>query len=346
MENALPGKEVWEEMECKAWFGNQGSLPSPSQPVLKLSFSEDQRFSSNCVGGEQNEENIEDDTILMESTLLKESEVSAIVEETKDSLCVREIKGDVDSFFTGEERVNTGDGNLPDMKSSDVYLASSCDVQEGESHTPKELEPKSNLDNPVKKQFSFYTDPAHMESSKGGFECSKRGSKDMFPLKLGQKDVDGCTCEEETCNETTESLMVQTKCSDPQSEENVLCSGKERQAGDSDFKANIDDQQVQIQDESLKSENTDAESPQHSTEAHVECDQCTVNKRQEIVQKETNEKTGRGESSKKVSFILEPDVINDSTLSESSTSLESTPETQMSGENNNKLLVRLRVYRP
>lgn len=345
MENALPGKEVLDEMECKAWFGNKGSLPSSSQAVLKLSFSEDQRFSSNRVGGEQNEVNMEDDTSLMESTLLKESEVSAIVEETKDSLCASEIKGDVDSFFTGEERVDTGAGNLPDTKSREVYLASSCDVQAAENHTPKELEPKGSLDDPVKKQSSFYAGPAHMESCKGCFEGPKRGNADMFPLKLSHKDVDGCTCEEEVCKETTESLMVQTKYSDPQSENHVLYSGKEREAGDSDFKANIDDQKVKIQDESLQSENIDAESPQHSTEAHVadidlvEGDQCTVNKRQEIVQEETNEKTGRGESSKKVAFILEPEVINESTLSESSTSLESTPETHMSGENKNKLLV-------
>lgn len=43
-ENALLGKEVWEEMESKAWHGNKRSQPSQSQAILKLSFSKDQHF--------------------------------------------------------------------------------------------------------------------------------------------------------------------------------------------------------------------------------------------------------------------------------------------------------------
>lgn len=64
-------------------------------------------------------------------------------------------------------------------------------------------------------------------------------------------------------------------------------------------------------------------------------------------QKDTRECTRRkdmrqkategGESSKKVTFILEPELINDSTLSEASTSMESRAETSMSGEISKKV---------
>lgn len=50
MENALPGTDAWEALESPAWFGSGGSQPSQRQAVLKLPFSEDQRFSGTSDG--------------------------------------------------------------------------------------------------------------------------------------------------------------------------------------------------------------------------------------------------------------------------------------------------------
>lgn len=306
MENALPDEDVWKKMECKAWSGNNGSRPLQSQAIPKLSCSENESFCSTYFGGEQNELHTEDDTSLVESTPLRESEVSIIVEESQEHLYVTEIKVDVQSF-TREDRVNTADGNLPDTKSSENYLVSSCDVQEDKHYRPepKELEPESGLNDPVKEQCNFNTVHGSIESCEGYSEGPRKGNTDIIPLKLSQKDVDGCTCEEEMCQETTESLTVNSKCTDPQSEKNTLYSVKGRQDEDSEFKANIDQRKV---------------------------------KTQTGIEEDTNEKTERGEGSKTVTFLLEPDIISEFTQSESSGSTESTRKTRMSGEKNKKLV--------
>lgn len=304
MENALPAEEVWEEMECKAWFGNNGSQPLQSQAIPNLSFSENESFSGTYFGGEQNELHTEEYTSLVESTHLRES-----VEESQEHRCVTEIKVDVHSF-TGEERVNIADSNLPDTKSSENYLVSSCDVQEDKHNRPElqEFEPESGLNDPVKEQCNFNTDHGSIESCKGYSEGPQRGNLDTIPLKLNQKDVDGCTCEEEICQETTESLKVNPKYTDPQSEKKKLYSLKERQDEDSEFKANIDEQKVKT---------------------HTK------------IEEEKNEKTERGESSKTGTFLLEPEVNSEFTQSDSSTSMEST-RTHMSGEE--KVRVKISEY--
>lgn len=340
MVNALTGSEVWEEMECKAWFGNRGSQPSQNQAVLKLSFSEIQRPSSTYFGGEQSDLHTEDDKSLLESTNLKEPQASIIAEKPQRHLCVTEIKEDVHSF-TREERMNFAGYNLTAMGSNEGYLAISSDLQY-EIYKPeiKGLQPENNLGDSVKDQSTFNTNSGHVESCEGCSEGPQWSHTDNFPLKLGQKDVDGRTCEEDICQEANDGIMVNTKYADP--EKNLLYSVIERQARDSEFQINIDEQKVKTQVELLSTVDTDRS--QHSTVVHVvdkdlvECDHRTVNKRQEMIEEETDEKTESGESSKKVTFLLEPEVINESTLTKNSTSMESTTETHVSGENN-KLLV-------
>lgn len=109
--------------------------------------------------------------------------------------------------------------------------------------------------------------------------CSE-GNTDIIPPKLSQKDVDGYSCEEEICQETTESLKVNPKYTDPQSEKNILYSVKERQDEDSEFKANIDEQKV-------------------TTQTGIE--------------EKTNEKKEKEESSKAVTFFMESDIISEFT---------------------------------
>lgn len=71
----------------------------------------------------------------------------------------------------------------------------------------------------------------------------------------------------------------------------------------------------------------------------MEMEQEAVDGRQGIVDGLTEEthKAEGGESSKKVTFILEPELINSSSLSETNTSRESRGETSMSGENSRKM---------
>ena len=204
--------------------------------------------------------------------------------------------------FAGEEIVNFADNNLPDTKSCNNYFVSSFDVQIQDKHNrpePKELEPESSLE-----QCNSNTNHASIDACKGCSEGCQRRNTDIIPLKLSQKNADGCTCEKQVCQEPTECLMVIPKYTYRQSEKNILYCLKERQDDDLEFKANIDEQK-------LKTKTGIAE--------------------------ETNEKTEIGESSKTKTFLLEPN-ISEFTQSEKSTSMESTTKTHMSGENNKKLV--------
>lgn len=268
--------------------------------------------------------------------------MSVIVEELQEHPFVSEIKGDI-HFFTGEERVNHADGNVPGTESNESYLASCFNVQEDKNHSKsqvKQLEPESFFDDPVKEQSTLNTDPGKMVHCEGCSEGTQRGSTHNVSLKLDPETVGGYTGEEEICRETTLSLLVNTKYADLKSEKKPLYSVEQSQPGDSEFKANVVEEKVKIQAESLEIVGTDR--PWHSTEAHVtgknleEINQCTAKIREETVEEETNGKAEIGESSKKVTFLLEPEVINESTLTESITSMEST--TCMSGENK-RLLV-------
>lgn len=279
-------------MESKAGCGDSGSQPLQSQAMPNGPSSEHEGPSST-------------EDALVGPTCLRESEVSVTVEESQEHLCVTEAKVDVPSF-TGEKGVNLPGANLPDAKSSETYLVRSCDVQEDQQKRPElqGLEPDSGLNSPVKEQCHLTPDHGSTESCQGCSEGPQTGNPDVVPLKVSQKDVDACTCEDKMCPETTERVMVDPRCTDPQLEKNRFCSIKERQNEDSELKENVREEKV---------------------------------KTQTGTEQETKERTERGESSRTGTFLLEPDVISDLTQSENSASVESL-KTGMSGEDSRKLV--------
>lgn len=286
--NAPPAQAAWREMESKAGFGDSGSQPLQSQAMPNVSSSEHERPSST-------------EDALVESTCLRESGVSITVEESQEHLCVTETKVDVPSF-TGEKGVS-----LPDTKSSETCLGRSCNVQEDQHKRAalQGLEPDSGLNSPVKEHCHLNTDHGSRESCEGCSEGPQTGNPDVVPLKVSQKDVEACTCEDDICQETTERVMVDPRCTDPQLEKNRFRSIMERQNEDSESKANVGKRKVKTQ--------TGRE-------------------------RDTKEKTERGDSSRTGTFLLEPDVVSDLTQSDNSASVESLTKTGMSGENSSKLV--------
>uniref|UniRef100_A0A674N058 Anillin, actin binding protein 2 n=1 Tax=Takifugu rubripes TaxID=31033 RepID=A0A674N058_TAKRU len=301
LEDALPGEGAGEAAEPKA---------SQRQVVLKLSFSEDQRFSTTSFG----EEHSEDNPSPLEITHLMAPEVFVLTEEPREHLRAPEIKGDVHSF-PAEERVNIAVGNLP-QRSRESYLASCRDVLEDKDHRPdvKEVEPESGVDDAVKEPSTFSTEPGSMVSSEGGFEGPQRGSTAHFPLKPGPDAVARNTCEE-----TTLGLIISKHADLKPEKTKLFYSVEQSQPGALEFKANGVEQKVKTQAEALEHVCTDT--PGHPTEAHVadkdlaEVDQGPENK--ELVEEETKGKAEIGERSKKVTFLLEADVLGEATLTES-----------------------------
>lgn len=301
MENALPGKEAGEAVE--SGFGTKGTKASQSQAVLKLSFSEEQRFSTTSFGQQQNE-----------------------LEEPQEHLRATEIKGQVHSF-PAEERVNIAVGNLPE-RSRESYLASCPDVHEDKDHRPhaKELEPESVVD-AVEEQSRLSTEPGSMVSCEGGFEGPQRGS--AAPLKPAPEAGATNTCGEAICQETTLGLIISKNADLNPEKTNQFYSAEQSQPGGLEFKANGVELKVEIQAKTFEHVCTDTPGLTH-LEAHVadkdlaEVDQGPENK--ELVGKAEIE-----ERSKQVTFLLEPDVLSEATLVESSAPMEST--TRVSGEN-------------
>lgn len=295
VENALPGKAAGEAMESKAGFGTKRSQPSQSQAVLKLSFSEEQRFSTTFFGEEQIE-----------------------LEEPQEHVRATEIKGDVHAF-PEEERVNIAVRNLPER---------SRDVHEDKDRRPdvKDLEPESGVDDAVKEQSMFSTEPGNMVSSEGGFQGPQMGSAAHFPLKPALDPGPRNTCEEAICQETT---LIISKNADLNLEKNKLFySLAQSQPGCSEFKANG----VEQKSETLEHVCTDTSGLTH-LEAHV-ADKDLAEVDQGPEKKELVGKAEIGERSKQVTFLLEPD---EATLTESIAPMGST--TRVSGENNLKLVV-------
>lgn len=322
VENALPGREAGEAVESRAGFGTKGSPPSQSWVVLKLSFPEGQRFSTTPSGEEQSELHSEDNPSLLEMPRLMVPEVSVVTEEPQEHGRATEIKGDVHSF-PAEEGVNVAVGSLPG-RSRGSSLASCGDVLEDKDHRPevKEVEPGSGVD---EEQSTFSTEPGNMVSCAGGFQGPARGSTAHFPLNPAPARN---TCEEAVWQETSLGLII-SKNADPNPEKSkLLCSVEQSRPGG--FKANGVEQKGKTQ--AGTSEHVCTDSP---TEAHVvdtelaELAQGPENK--ELAKEESKGKVEIGERSKKVTFLLGPEVLREARLTESVAPMG--PSTRVSGEN-------------
>lgn len=406
-ENTHQGGEVREEKEHKASFGNEASQQSQTQTVLKLSFSEEQSFSSAPFGGDQNVSELPtgDEQSLLESTHPEESDMeetgevskvteqgrsefsfeeingysyseediepstdeelrlwrypqdkvcneeeSIIAEEQEKDVCVKEEEGDLESYRVEKEEggsVADGSGH-PDIQDGECYLA----------YVSAEIAGSSE----VQEQSALNGDQGNVESCEGCYEGALTGDMDTFTKKQNQKDIERCTHEDATCHQPNESLTVNIKENgDPESDRkgpdgrvkqteespfaDVALALKETQTEDTELETNIEDvakPKVETRAESSGIDGSDV--AQCLTEGLVsdhfleDMEQDAVNERQGVVEGLTGEthKAEGGENSKKVTFILEPELINDSTLSESNTSMESTAETRMSGEKNTK----------
>ncbi|XP_026168002.1 anillin, actin binding protein 2 isoform X2 [Mastacembelus armatus] len=196
-------------------------------------------------------------------------------------------------------------------------------------------------------------------------ECHKKynegeaaGEIDRFAMRQDQKNTESCIHEEDMHKESKaiqtthmkeeDDMDLESNRTSPEStmEEleafvDVTQTLKNRQTGYTDLQGNSKGVAQQKAKAYVKSVNPDThDTAQSLTEGQVsehlleteETEQETVEQRQGVVHgqtEETHKAEGR-EQSKKVTFILEPELINDVSLSETNTSMESRAETTMS----------------
>ncbi|XP_054483537.1 anillin isoform X1 [Anoplopoma fimbria] len=226
-------------------------------------------------------------------------------------------------------------------------MASSIEMQEDEKPRPED-ESQNCLDNYVKYQSNSSRD---MESCGGLHEGADTEDVDSVTIKPNHKDTGECSQRSDVCQQSNEIQTVAVKednmalesdqnssviQTDASTSTDAAQSLMDTQTGCTELDQNIE-YVANVQAESDTDWNDGA---QNLTDVQVsdqllenkEMEQDAVNGRQVVVN-EPREKTHKakgGESSKKVTFILEPELINDSTLSEANTSTESRAETSMS----------------
>lgn len=274
----------------------------------------------------------------------------------EENVSVKEEERELESSRVEKEnRVSVSDhSELSDILDGDCELgdvsaeiAGSSEMQEDKKPRPDEDESESCLDNSVKPQSNLNRDQGNIKSCEG-----------FSAMKLNQKDTRECTHRKDMRQQSKEIQKVNTKNMDLKSDRrgpstrvkqteasplaNVALALKETQMGYTEFERNIKD----LAKPEVEAESSDIDG-QSLTEVRVsdhlfereEMEQDAVDDRQAVVDGLTGEtrKAEGGASSKKVTFILEPELINDSTLSEASTSMESRAETSMSGEISKKV---------
>lgn len=147
-----------------------------------------------------------------------------------------------------------------------------------------------------------------MASCEGGLQGPQRGR--TAPDAIARN-----TCGEATCQETTLDLII-SKHADPNPEKpKLFCSVEQSQPGALEVKAHGVEQKAETQAEALEHVPTEAHL---ADQGLAEVDQVPEN----LV--ETQGKVEIGERSKKVTFLLEPDV-SEATLTESVAPLGSSP---------------------
>ena len=350
-----------------------------SKTVLKLSFSEDQSFSKTCFSEDpkvsRDEDRLLESTCPHESNNEKTGEVSKATEQSrKESFLLEEDeKMDDDSLYNdeyiepstdeecrswrypqykvckegesvmseelqedvcAEEKLELSGleeekgGSVADhsdpseVHDSDCYLvdvsfemASSPELQEDDESTPEE---DSGAD-----QCSLNGEHLNMESGEECKEGTASGDTGISTTIQDQKDTEECTQEDDLCQQYADVAQKEIQTTED--------------AAQSETKANVQPVDVAADDPALSL--TEVQVSEYSLKE--EKDPEIEDERQAVIDRlpeETHKAVG-GESLKKVTFILEPELINDAALSEARTSEESRAETSMSGKTSKDVCV-------
>lgn len=284
-------------------------------------------------------------------------------------MCAKEEEGQLQSSRVENEKGGSvaRDSEDSDIRDSECYLANvsaeiagSFEMQEDEKPIPEEDELEQ--DDSVKDQLTSNKDQGNIQSC---YEGALRGDVHIFTKKQDQNDAEPGNHSDDVCQQSKavqtvsikeEDMDLESDGSGPNSivkETQASPFSNVSQALKDDYtkleSSIIDVAKLKVETLAKSTEGNGSDGDQCLIEAQVsdhllktsEIEQAAVDGSQGVVDrltKNTHESEG-GESSKKVTFILEPELINDSTLSETNTSMESRADTSVSGENSKKMLV-------
>ncbi|XP_035013143.1 uncharacterized protein si:dkey-30c15.10 isoform X3 [Hippoglossus stenolepis] len=344
------------ESTCPHESNNEktGEVSKATEQSRKESFSleEDEKMDDDSL---YNDEYIEPSTDeecrswrYPQYKVCKEEE-SVMSEELQEDVCAEE-KLEL-SGLEEEKGGSVADHSDPsEVQDSDCYLvdvsfemASSSELQEDDESTPEE--------DSVADQCSLNREHVNMESDEECKEGAASGYTGISTTIQDQKDTEECTQEDDLCQQSEDILTIDIKEEHMDLESGLNSRGeqitsspfadvaqKEIQTVYTEFQRTTEDAAQSKTKANVQPVDVAADDPASLTEVQVseyslkeEKDPEIEDERQGVLDgpAETHKAVG-GESLKKVTFILEPELINDSALSEARTSEESRAETSMS----------------
>lgn len=370
-DEAPRGEEVGAEKGHKASFGNEASQQSQAQTVIKLSFSEEQSLPESTHPEESSEVSKEAEHGRSEVFSFEEihphsdseeeiepstdeelrlwryppdkgckEEESAVAEEQRADVCCKEGGG---SGEDGEKG-----GGVVDIQDGECCLAyaeiSGCsEVQEDERPEEDKLESESCPNDSMEEQSALNGDHSSVESWEGRCKGALTGDVGPFTNKSDQEDVDGCTHGDETYQQSRESGAVglreggdlesdrtdaegNVKLTEEAPLSDVAQAPKGTQTEDTERGTRVEEAAEVNLEARAESSSADKSHGAQELELHA------ADGRQGGTEGLMGEKAEGGESSKKVTFTLQPEFIDDCASSASDTSVESTAEMHVSGE--------------
>lgn len=324
---AAHGEGVREEKEHKASDSQQ------PKTVLQLSFSEDHSFSRAAFSEDQNVSELPtaDEQSFLEETFPEESKekVSKISAEDRSESCSLEEKIDSSSYSEGEIEPSTDEElkmwRYPEGKTCEdqemcvkdeeggdfVHLKEPTDIWDGGCSSPAhEVTGDYGIKEDEKPQPEEDESLLDDQENTGFPEvCQDEGETDVFTIKQEQKEMEGSPLSEDTFDQTNESQT------DVAEEDMDL----ESAGTDSNLEGNNADAQVDL---------SDVTDGARSFTEHPDMGRGSGERKRDVL--EVSDKAEGGESSKKVTFILEPELIGSPTLSEAT-------ESSLSGESSLKM---------
>ncbi|CAK6975103.1 anillin isoform X4 [Scomber scombrus] len=366
-QNTHQHEEFREEKEDKPSVGNKEqqlwSHQPPAQTVMQLSFSEDQSFSKASCGEDRSVS--ESPAVADESNVEQTGAVSEVMERSDSEVFTLEEDEEItcDSTHNEVEIEPSTDEELrlwkypPDKvcKQGESIIAE----DQEESVCAEEEREKSESSRAEKEKENYaedHSEPSQVQDAEHQMddvfaenaECSNT-QEDMKPrskdtMKQDKKNTEGCLHEDDGYQQSKQIQIVDSKEEDMDLESDrtedypfidVAQAMKETQTEYIKLEENGEDV-AQLNAETEPSEIFRNEA--HSVAA-VQASDHLVEMEQKGIDGgqggadgpiEETHKAEKGQCSKKVTFILEPELINDSNLSETSTSTESRGETGMS----------------
>lgn len=328
-ELTLPHESNVKETLQESTVSEQGSSDM-------LAFEDDEKMDSLCFSDGEIEPSTDEELRMWQypqSTVCMEEE--SAVDEAHEA-CVKDMQGESSQMNKEKTDENDPTDIQDDGPPSDVSTktAGCSEIQKDDKSRPE-----SCLENSMRGKCTLDRDKESMESCKEGSQGLLTADSDVLTIKQEQKDMELCSHNDDTAAQSKETQTVcikedidqESDSRGPDGDKRALpTSFEDEQNEHAGLERNIEDEaQPVVKPECVLTEADGAQtSAKIQPSDHLEVGQESVDERVNLDVSLTEDAHKRGESSKKVSFILEPEFINSSGVSDNNTSTE----TALSGE--------------